>query len=201
MTNRWERSAKIESRIGLNYYKRRLRLASEERKSSALPVKSQAKWDVYPSPLPARMFASGSTREEALCVPTPAEKVIPEAVTYLGREGQGHFRSEILDAYKRCAVSGTRIPEVLEAAHIIPYVDERSNKIENGLCLRADIHRLFDKGLIAIGADYIVHLHELLAHTAYASVEGKRLKLPVDEKLWPNQQLLHARQRFVPQPS
>src|SRR5258708_30247438 len=40
------------------------------------------------------------------------------------------------------------VVELLEAAHIQPYVDERSNHPQNGLCLRVDLHRLFDEGQV-----------------------------------------------------
>ena len=42
--------------------------------------------------------------------------------------------------------------EVLKAAHIFPYRGPDTNKVENGLLLRADIHTLFDSGKIAINA-------------------------------------------------
>jgi putative restriction endonuclease len=68
------------------------------------------------------------------------------------RPGQAHFRSEVLRAYgRRCAVTGEGVPELLEAGHIEPYIDGRSDHLQNGICLRADLHRLFDAGLIAIG--------------------------------------------------
>ena len=40
--------------------------------------------------------------------------------------------------------------EVLEAAHILPYRGPDTNKVVNGLLLRADVHTLFDSGLIAV---------------------------------------------------
>src|SRR5262249_31507008 len=40
------------------------------------------------------------------------------------RPGQAQFRSEVLRAYsRRCAVTDERVPELLEAGHIEPYVD------------------------------------------------------------------------------
>lgn len=71
----------------------------------------------------------------------------------LSRPEQAKFRSGILEAYNyRCFLTNESIPEVLEAAHIIPVKDGGSDAIENGICLRVDIHRLFDSGNIRIKA-------------------------------------------------
>ena len=40
----------------------------------------------------------------------------------VARQGQADFRAKLLVAYEgRCAVTGTEVPEVLQAAHIEPY--------------------------------------------------------------------------------
>jgi hypothetical protein len=71
------------------------------------------------------------------------------------RQGQPAFRRALLDAYeRRCAVTGCAIDDVLEAAHISPYLGEHTHHVTNGLLLRADIHTLFDRGLIKVGSDY-----------------------------------------------
>src|SRR5262245_9271658 len=51
-----------------------------------------------------------------------------------------------------CAITGCSVRDVLEAAHIHPYRGRERNKVANGLLLRADLHTLFDCGLIAIDA-------------------------------------------------
>jgi hypothetical protein len=50
-------------------------------------------------------------------------------------------------------VTGYSLPDVLEAAHIEPYLGTASNHVENGLLLRADIHILFDLNFIAVNPD------------------------------------------------
>src|SRR5205823_2979542 len=65
------------------------------------------------------------------------------------RQGQFAFRAALIEAYGgRCAMTGCDILEVLEAAHIVPYRGPSTNAVSNGLLLRADIHTLFDLGLI-----------------------------------------------------
>jgi putative restriction endonuclease len=67
------------------------------------------------------------------------------------RRGQPRFREELMNAYEgRCAITGCAIADVLEAAHITPYAGSQDNHVSNGLLLRADLHTLFDCGLIAI---------------------------------------------------
>lgn len=67
------------------------------------------------------------------------------------RLGQGAFRVLITDTYhRRCAISGERTLPVLDAAHIKPYDQSGPHLISNGLLLRADIHKLFDKGYLTV---------------------------------------------------
>lgn len=67
------------------------------------------------------------------------------------RLGQGAFRVLVADAYsRRCAITGEKTFPVLEAAHIKPYADSGPHQTANGLLLRSDIHKLFDKGYITV---------------------------------------------------
>jgi putative restriction endonuclease len=67
------------------------------------------------------------------------------------RLGQGSFRILITDTYERhCAVTGEKALPALEAAHIQPVTHEGKHRIDNGLLLRSDIHRLFDSGYVTI---------------------------------------------------
>lgn len=72
----------------------------------------------------------------------------------VAREGQGTFRQALIGAYDgRCAVTGERTLPALEAAHIQSYMGTASNHIQNGLLLRADLHNLFDEGLVTVTPD------------------------------------------------
>ena len=67
------------------------------------------------------------------------------------REGQPAFRQALLRAYGgACAISGCTVEVLLEAAHIVPYRGSHTNVIENGLLLRADLHKMFDLHLFSI---------------------------------------------------
>jgi len=65
------------------------------------------------------------------------------------RPGQALFREKMLKKHEMCPVTGEKCDAVLEAAHIIQHRDADDNSNENGLLLRADIHRLFDNHLLA----------------------------------------------------
>ncbi len=96
------------------------------------------------------------------------------------RQGQMKFREQLLKAYEgRCAITGTVVPAVLEAAHITPYLGQITNHVTNGLLLRADIHTLLDLHLIRIDPDKLtVHLAESLRATEYEQYEGQKILLP-----------------------
>lgn len=95
------------------------------------------------------------------------------------RRGQGLFRRALLERYAgTCVVTGCRIEAILEAAHIVAYHGEDSNHQENGLLLRADIHTLFDLGLLAVNEeDYSVILADPVRDSAYRAFHGQHLKL------------------------
>jgi putative restriction endonuclease len=75
-------------------------------------------------------------------------------VEILPRLGQGGFRVIVIDAYqRRCAVTGEKVLPVLDAAHIRPFALEGSNKPDNGILLRSDLHTLFDRGYVTVTPD------------------------------------------------
>jgi putative restriction endonuclease len=70
------------------------------------------------------------------------------------RLGQGTFRVLVTDNYeRRCAVTGEKALPVLDAAHILPVGKGGQHQPDNGLLLRTDVHRLFDKGYVTVTPD------------------------------------------------
>jgi putative restriction endonuclease len=100
--------------------------------------------------------------------------------TIVLRRGQSAFRDRLLEAYgRRCAITGCDAEEALEAAHIVPYKGEHTNLPSNGILLRADLHTLFDLGLLTIDpASFSVVLHQKLHLTAYRSLLATKLRVP-----------------------
>lgn len=67
------------------------------------------------------------------------------------RPGQAAFRTALLELFGgKCAISGCYSLDAIDAAHIIGVDGEGEDKVSNGLILRADLHRLFDRDLMAI---------------------------------------------------
>jgi hypothetical protein len=113
------------------------------------------------------------------------------------RQGQSNFRRELLHAYDgQCAITGWAVPDVLEAAHVLPYRGEHTNYVSNGLLLRSDLHVLFDLHLIEIDPDtYSVLVDSSLADTPYGEMHGQKLRLPVDISLRPSPECLRLRSK------
>ncbi|HEX8328997.1 MAG TPA: HNH endonuclease signature motif containing protein [Hymenobacter sp.] len=96
------------------------------------------------------LFAPTSPLTENLVLEAPG--TYRQALTKV-RVGQGAFQSLVLQAYdKRCAISGEKTLPVLEAAHIQPFSQAGPNSLGNGLLLRSDLHKLFDRHYLTIDA-------------------------------------------------
>ena len=104
------------------------------------------------------------------------------------RRGQPKFRRALLAAYgHKCAITGCDAVDALEAAHIAPYRGDFTDHVQNGLLLRADLHSLFDLGLVSIDprAMKVVIATELI-RTTYGEFAGSTLSLPIDPQQRPS---------------
>lgn len=101
------------------------------------------------------------------------------ATNVIQRPTQGRFRRDVLNATSRtCILTQETVPDVLEAAHIIPVKHGGIDSVDNGFCMRVDIHRLFDGGRIRINPDGRVILSENVnAAISYADLP-RRINLP-----------------------
>jgi putative restriction endonuclease len=104
------------------------------------------------------------------------------------RRGQRQFREQLLAAYGgKCCVTNCDILELLEAAHIVPYRGEDTNRVDNGLLLRSDIHTLFDCGLITVDhSTRTLQVSERLRPTGYWKLNLKKLRTPTSHRDRPN---------------
>lgn len=73
---------------------------------------------------------------------------------------QGQFRGVVLPAYRdRCAICRLREVRLLDAAHIVPDVEEAGEPVvSNGLSLCSIHHRAFDEDLVGIAPNLRVHV-------------------------------------------
>ena len=123
------------------------------------------------------------------------------------RVGQGAFRMMTIENYKhKCCITGETTGPVLQAAHIKPVSAEGKHTICNGLLLRADLHILFDQGLVGIDHAYRIRISSqikdlYLNGRVYYSHEGVVLRsLPTTRELRPDPKLLdwHMQTIFRP---
>jgi putative restriction endonuclease len=118
------------------------------------------------------------------------------------RLGQRSFRVVILDSYgRRCAITNEKTLPALEAAHIREYHDVQEHAINNGILLRADIHKLFDSGYVTVTPEYQFEVSRRIKEEFengrdYYALHGSRIRLPndiahrpaVESLIWHNEQ-------------
>ena len=69
------------------------------------------------------------------------------------RLNQTEFRSYMFNKFGCCVITGETCPEELTAAHICPLNVEDNYDVDNGLLLRENLHRTFDKYKWSINPD------------------------------------------------
>lgn len=100
------------------------------------------------------------------------------------RLGQGAFRLKVTDGYaRRCAVSGEKTLPILDAAHIRAYEAGGEHEHSNGLLLRTDIHKLFDRGYVTVTDDLRFAVSERLKAdfdngVHYYAMQGREIARP-----------------------
>ena len=88
---------------------------------------------------------------------------------------------------RRCCWSSSNATEALEAAHITPVAHNGTMAISNGILMRADVHTLFDLGLLTVNPETMrVELSESLRDTDYAYLHDKKINLPTLESNLPS---------------
>ncbi|MDO8963347.1 MAG: HNH endonuclease [Coriobacteriia bacterium] len=158
----------------------------------------------------AELHAAESSSHSAALIGFPIEDFDPNATQdnrlkviaeVRRRQGGARFRRALLTAYgARCAMTRYDAAPALEAAHILPYRGPQTNHVANGLLLRADMHDLFDLGLIAVDTGTMtLLLANDLAGTEYEKYAGRQLWLPREADARPNADALdkHRDQSLV----
>ena len=121
------------------------------------------------------------------------------------RLGQGTFRVLITDTYeRRCAVTQEKTLPTLEAAHIKPVAEGGRHRLDNGLLLRSDVHRLFDAGYVTVTPNYRFRVSgrikkEFDNGEEYYALDGAPIWLPRHADSRPQREALewHADARFI----
>ncbi len=125
-------------------------------------------------PLPEAPAAAVEVHRERFGTPTLIQP----------RLGQGVFRLAVTDAYGRaCAVTHEHSLPALEAAHIKPYGSGGTHEISNGLLLRSDLHRLFDRGYVTVTPEHQLEVSSQLREhfsngRSYYPLHGSVITMP-----------------------
>ncbi len=135
-------------------------------------------------------------------------EAVPEEEAEAPVRDQG-FRRAVVTAYEhRCGFCGIRMvtPDghtAVEAAHIVPWSVSHNDSPRNGIGLCRLCHWTFDEGLLTLSGDYAIHTSPQLSQEPnlpahLASLAGRRLLGPSDQRLWPNPAAVewHRRQAF-----
>jgi putative restriction endonuclease len=117
----------------------------------------------------------------------------PDVRAYATREArhrlhQQRFKLDVMRAYRhRCAICTLRERELVQAAHIVPDADpEGIAAVVNGLALCAIHHLAFDRNLLGIDPDGVVHIAKRLLReidgpmlrTGLQGFHGARIAVP-----------------------
>lgn len=119
------------------------------------------------------------------------------------RLGQGLFSLAVRDAYAgACAVTGEHSGPVLEAAHIVPYGRGGQHQVDNGLLLRSDLHRLYDRGYVTVTPDFEFRVGDSLREDfnnghSYYMLSGSKIAVPDLESQRPKRESLAWHQSEV----
>jgi putative restriction endonuclease len=115
------------------------------------------------------------------------------------RVNQSFFRDSILGIYDRkCCITGLGISKLLVASHIMPWADDKKNRLnpENGLCLNSIHDKAFDEGFITITTDYKVKLSEAILDFQKEEIikkffkEYEGIKITMPERYFPSKKFL-----------
>lgn len=107
------------------------------------------------------------------------------------------FRREVVKIYDQtCCISGLRVSAtftitMVDACHIVPFATNFDNSLTNGIALCPNLHRAFDRGLIAIDDDYRLILSKSFTENetspfSFKQLDSQRLILPKNERFHPS---------------
>lgn len=104
----------------------------------------------------------------------------------------GLFKKNVLQVYgHQCSFTGMQLMSTyshsfVDACHIVPFSMTHDDRVTNGIALCPNLHRAFDRGLVAISSDYTImisrHIIEKENHAySLTRLEGRRIVLPSNQ--------------------
>ena len=157
-------------------------------------------WD--PQTLKVKLEFALSNQQTAIAYPEADERRYAMRI-HKQRLHQASFREVLIKAYdSQCAITRLAVPQLLDAAHIVPDKDEMLGQpiVSNGLLLSKTHHAAFDQNLIGIDADYRMHVSEQLLQQndgpmleSLKQLNGNRIILPRFRENYPDRDRLSQR--------
>lgn len=160
-------------------------------------------WDTIPNPF---SFASDGESLESIADDVVAKRTTPrQAYSRVQVRGMAQqvFRRILLFTYGgRCAVSEFNEPQLLEAAHILPWRESNQDQRldpRNGILLSVIHHRFFDLGWMVLNPDYTISAKvtdlrsRSMAREMLEQLDGASIALPANEEHWPDPTLIERR--------
>lgn len=144
----------------------------------------ELRWDLFAAALSGLGFGRGLALVQERTESVPGGHVVTQTRV---RVGQGRFRSMILRRYGNvCAFTGSGPEAALDAAHLYSYAALGVHLEGGGLMLRKDIHRLFDRGDLAVDPlSRTVDLRaDIRTFPSYEGLHGAQLQVELDPKQW-----------------
>jgi putative restriction endonuclease len=142
-----------------------------------------------------RLAGMGHAYSEVREIAQP-ERRYGEPTSVLPRLGQGSFRLIVTDVYqRRCAITHEKVLPALEAVHIKPYSAGGEHRIQNGILMRSDIHKLFDTGYVTVTPEHRFEVSKRIREEFenggyYYTFHGERIYVPPKPDLKPGSEFL-----------
>lgn len=113
----------------------------------------------------------------------------------------GLFKRLVTRIYQnQCSFTGMKMISTfnynfIDACHIVPFNLTHNDKVNNGIALCPNLHRVFDRGLVSVNPDYRIlvskHLTEDEKHPyGLKQLAGKKMLLPIQQTHYPAQEAL-----------
>lgn len=96
---------------------------------------------------------------------------------------QAAFRRSLLELQQCCAITGEKTQSALEAAHIVEAYANGPESLNNGILLRADIHRMYDASIFEIRCDGSIGICGELSDEYRKILESKTLDKEVLDRV------------------